>query len=112
MRWTRVAKDIVPKDLNFFSNDSAPVQNLTYRNMLLDLDAARILTEGYFDADTSETATKHMNQEFMEVGEYKILKEPGEVSESETRDDASCSGYASCTIRIANQVEHVWFCKL
>lgn len=51
-RWTRVAKDAVPEDLNFFANNSAPVQTMTYRHRLLASDAARIITEGDYDAET------------------------------------------------------------
>ena len=64
IRWTRVAKDVFPQDLNFFGSTSAPVQILTYRHRLLASSAARILTEGDYDAETFEIATKHINRAF------------------------------------------------
>lgn len=72
MQWTRVAKDIVPEDLNFSSNNSAPVQHIG--TGWVALDAARILTEGDLDAETFEIATKHMSRVFMEITKYKKLK--------------------------------------
>jgi hypothetical protein len=62
-RWTRVERDMVPEDLHFYHTTSKTMQQpLTYRNRLLTSDAARSVTEGDYNAETFEIATKHMNR--------------------------------------------------
>jgi hypothetical protein len=75
-RWTRVARDVLPDEMNFYHSESLPVQTLTYRHRLLAASATRIVTEGDHDAETFEIATKHMDRAFMEIEDYRLWVKP------------------------------------
>ena len=65
---------MVPNDINFYPAASSSMQQtLTYRHRLLAAGAPRMITEGDYDTETFEIATKDMNRAFMEIEEYKKI---------------------------------------
>ncbi|WVZ50885.1 hypothetical protein U9M48_002092 [Paspalum notatum var. saurae] len=90
-RWTKVARENVPEDINYYKVDSVPTQTLTYRRRLLAANAARIVTEGDHDAETFEIATKHMHRAFLEIADYMKLKGPCEQNGYLSQTDGNCS---------------------
>jgi hypothetical protein len=96
-RWTRVARDILPDEMNFYQSESLPAPALTYRHRLLSASAERIVTEGDHDAETFEIATKHMNRAFMEIADYMKMKAMGETDGFHSNDERSCGEHGTST---------------
>lgn len=98
IRWTRIARDTVPEEMNFYPTEAAPVQpSLTYRHRLLAAIAALMVTEGDHDAETFEIATKHMHRAFMEIADYRKLKQSFESDGYTSKNDGTCSEYGNGT---------------
>lgn len=97
IRWTRIARDVVPDDINFYHADTTPMPSLTYRHRLLTADASRMVTEGDYDAETFEIATKHMRRAFMEIADYRKLKESCEIDGCNAQTDGFNSEHGNGT---------------
>lgn len=82
-----MAREGLPPEMNFYRAESFPVQMLMYRHRLLAASAARIVAEGYRDAETFEIATKHMNRAFMEIEDYLKAKGTSETDGAHNNDD-------------------------
>ena len=98
IRWTTIARDIIPEEINFYHADTGAMPCLTYRHRLLtpSASASRIVMEGDYDAETFEIATKHMHWAFMEIADYMKLRatsmDEGNNSATEELGSEYCNG--------------------